>query len=245
MSALKYLSNQSIATLKLNLRENLKRYRDGDFIDFTKDGDWGIELPITIDTSLLASLEPGNSSEVQIRNSLLVWRALSTLSPSLACEEGIWVRLTHVECLAFSRARWLRSGMSDEELSKSVEKHFFASTRTQWRDDNAVSRLWWNAYIAHQLNANGAQDALPFLLRLADTRSNIVERALTGVRIPLVNGMVRLSTTQPWFISSEGVFREFMITLNKMGGGIVFEAMSSDEIDSFLLKCALQAGMPI
>src|SRR4051812_24741172 len=35
-------------------------------------------------------------------------------------------RLTHVECLGFARARWLRADIDDETVVKKVEEHFFA-----------------------------------------------------------------------------------------------------------------------
>ena len=45
----------------------------------------------------------------------------------------------------------------------------------------------------------------------------------------------------PWVTDKRRNFREFMLSINRQGGGIVFEAMRSEEIDVFVEKCVVSA----
>ena len=240
---LKYLSNATTDSLREDVASNLDRYRSGDFNDLMGTGDWSIELDLDVDLSPLANLDPSNKADAEIANSRLVWKALSGLTPTLACEEGIWTRLTHVECLEFSRTRWLDSRDDDETAIKDIEKHFFASGLLARRDDNALSRLWWNAYIANLATPGPGLKALDMILKRADFRLNLVERSLTTSRPALAAGIVRtLERRENWMIAHEDNFRSFMKTLNRLGGGIVFECMPEADVDAFMDDCATRAG---
>ena len=87
------------------------------------------------------------SAQADIEASRTLYRALPGMTPALAREERVWVRLSHVECLGYARDRWL-TGQIGERLDQQVRLHLFASGLTGIRDDNALSRLWWNMHIA-------------------------------------------------------------------------------------------------
>lgn len=239
MTRLKYLSQDTTNALREGVLANLARYTSGSFDDLRAGGEWDIELTLDVDLAPLSDLDPSGNPEAEIQNSRLVWRSLGRLTPSLAYEEGIWVRLTHVECLDFSRRRWL-SGLDAGAAEKSIHTHFFADTLTRRRDDNALSRLWWNAYIARTVSTDDTLSALPYLLRTADIRSNIVERRLTASRRKVTAGLVRLMREQPDVGKTEAGFRDFMKLLNRRGSGLLFEAMSEAEVDQFMRNCAAQ-----
>ena len=244
MEKLKYASNDVIESLRNDVEKNIRRYRDGDFIDLMPDANWSIDLKLDVDLAPLKKLDPAGTPAAEIANSRLVWQALQKLPPSLAAEEGIWMRLTHVECLPYARQRWLDLEADDEVITKSVREHFFGETLTRRRDDNAVARLWWNAFVAN-LAAPGADlKALDVILQKADVRLNFVERSLTVSRPLLAGGIVRLMQEEAWVADREDNFRAFMRTLNRLGGGVVFETMSEADVDTFMLNCARRAGMP-
>lgn len=241
---LKYVSNDTVDNLRSNIRANLDRYRSGDFNDLILEGNWSIELDLDVDLAPLMLLDESLSPTSEIANSKRVWSVLRRLKPSVAYEEGIWVRLTHIECLQYSRARWLREDASDDEAEKLVADHFFAETLTRRRDDNAVSRLWWNAFIADLTMPGTDLAVLDVVLRRADFRSNFIERSATSSRPALGAAIVRAMQRYPWVIDREENFRLFMRAVNKRGGGTVFEAMTGPELDEFTQECALFAGMP-
>jgi hypothetical protein len=133
--------------------------------------------------------------------------------------------------------------MSAPEAEKTIADHFFAGTLTTRRDDNAISRLWWNAFIASLATPAPGLPALDIILRKADLRSNFVERSVTASRPVLAAGIVRIMQRNPAVPAREENFRDFMKALNRLGGGIVFEAMSEDQVDAFMDGCTLAAGI--
>lgn len=242
LSKLKFVSEAVLDRLREQVPQNLERYAHGDFADLEKENGWAIETKgVELDDSLFAELEiDGGDREAEARNSLRVYNGLKGMTPSLAREERIWVRLAHIECLQYGRARWLM-GKTKEELEPSVRTHFFARTLTGTRDDHSIGRLWWNGHIANMAAPAEPEKALSFILKTADIRSNFVERTRMVSRPVLAQALVRAMEAEPWITSVEAHFREFMKVVNRNGGGILFEVMKPSETDSFLETCALQA----
>jgi hypothetical protein len=239
---LKFVSAAVLDQLLEDIPENLARYSEGDFSDLAAQNGWAIEAAsVEVDVDALAALTKGaTSSDVEVENSLRVHGALKGMTPSLAREERIWVRLTHIECLEYSRSRWL-AGKPQDTLAKLVAEHFFAGTLTGVRDDNAIGRLWWNAHIANLAWPDDPERALKLILKSADIRSNFVERPRTVSRAVLARALVRLMDSDPWVTSTEASFRELMKVMNRDGGGILFEVLPDSEVDSFMRRCSERA----
>ena len=230
---LKYLSEKVAADLLANIGKNLDRYREGNFEDLVEEGGWSIGLKLDVNLDPLKNLVGETGVEAEVKNSLLVWSALSHMTPSLARENRIWTRLTHVDCLGYARARWLKGG----ETEAAVKTHFFADTQTKCRDDNAIGRLWWNAYIAQLAMPNDHEAALRAMLKRADIRNNVVERTWTTSRPKIAAGILRTIINKPAVTVTERAFRDFMVALNRRGGGVLFELMDANEIDGFMATC--------
>lgn len=236
MGTLYYISSKVEDELKTTVEGNIARYLGNGFADLAAGDGWAIPISISCDLEALKQLQQGEGPDVEVLNSLIVWKALFRLTPALANEGRIWTRLTHVECFEFSRDRWMR-GKRGATAVKAARIHFFGDTRTRRRDDNAIGRLWWNAYIAKQSMPSSHHEGLKALLQNADIRSNIVERARTG-RIPrLAGGLLRVVAHKPEVASNANRFRDFMKNVNRRGGGILFELMEPEEIDRWLDHC--------
>lgn len=241
MTAILYVGQAIADELWDHVGDNLQRYLHDGFDDLVAAGNWSIPLKREFDPTPLASLSPEAGVEAELGNSRLVWQALgSALTPSLAREGRIWIRLSHVECLDFARKRWL-SKVAAQALEKSVKAHFFANTLTAARDDHAIARLWWNGWIARQVNPDDPDRALQLILRSADIRSNLIERPWMFARPALARGILRMMDLESWLTNEERNFREFTKAANLLGGGLAFEVMTPDEIDSFLRRCLVKA----
>jgi hypothetical protein len=236
MSRLLYVGQQIADDLKNKIAENITRYKEGDFLDLEAAGDWRIPLSFDVDLDGLISLNADGGPEAEIQNSIAVGHALRRLTPTLARENRIWVRLSHIECLGYSRKRWLRTNRDDDKLIDDVAKHFFAPTMTACRDDHAISRLWWNHHIAKQIMPHNPARALKKILALADIRQGLIERPGIGARPVLSQGIVRLLEKEERLVEGK-LFGRFMKQVNLMGAGIAFEVFDESEIDLFMARC--------
>ncbi|WP_440225329.1 DUF6339 family protein [Dokdonella sp. MW10] len=241
MAKLLYVGQQVADDLSDGIESNVDRYIGGDFLDLEATGDWQIPLSVEGDREQLAQLSPSNAPENEINNSILVGRTLRQLTPTLARENRVWIRLSHVECLEYSRRRWLHADVSSDAMEKQIRKHFFASTLQACRDDHAISRLWWNYYIAAQMLPESPIRALNVMLARADIRQGLIERSGIGMRPALGRAIIHALEQNNSLLRSEALFREFMKSVNLLGAGIAFEMWESQEIDSFTARCLKEA----
>lgn len=239
MTKLKFFSDQTMEKLKSNIKINQQRYVDGDFIDLLSEDESNHTLDLEVDYQKLKNLEFSDqvkSGESDVVNSLIVGEALEKLIPAMASEPGIWTRLSHIECLEYSRKRWL-SGINESKLDDAIKTHFFAESQTKRRDDSAISRLWWNYHIAQKCMPNDIETALRLFVTKTDIRSNFVERIWLSSRISIASAVLRVLRDEDWLSQKDLHFREFMKLLNRLGAGKVFETYTEAEIDLFVLKC--------
>lgn len=237
MAKLLYLGQDVADELTESVASNLERYRSGDFLDKESMGNWRIPLSIDADVEILSSLAVDNGSEGEVRNSIVVGRALAGLTPTLARENRLWLRLSHVECLEYSRNRWLNAKSEDVRVERDVRKHFFASTLTACRDDHAISRLWWNYRVATQVMPDDPERALKLILARADIRQGLIERPGIGARRSLGSAIVRAIDKHEELRRNEALFRELMKKVNLNGAGFAFEVWHDNAVDGFIEDC--------
>lgn len=233
MRPLKFLSSGMVDKLSTDISPNLDRYIDTDFLDLTAESGWALETDKAfVNEELLAQLSPETTPEAEAKNSLKVYQALAGFTPAMARDERIWARLCHVETLNYVRARWLKSG----NLESRIRSHFFATGIPGCRDDNAIGRLWWNAHVAKLACPDNLELGLSRLLSRANIRLQIIDRADTAFRQPLVAGIFR-KLADGWFQSYDAAIADFMLEVNKSSGGIIFEALNTEQIDAHLNFC--------
>lgn len=75
-------------------------------------------------------------------NAVKLYESFESLPPFIASEEALWAYLTHVEHFNYVKERW---NINSESSSDLILKRFFYSSSVAM--DNAVSRLWWGAYL--------------------------------------------------------------------------------------------------
>ncbi|HGM5340423.1 TPA: DUF6339 family protein [Serratia marcescens] len=223
-----------------NVENNIERYLDGDFCDLYSENGWNINInSCQVNMTILEGLDASsNLSSLDISNSMLVWQALSNLTPAMACDSRIWTRMSHVEALSFSRERWIKNKKTKEDIIKAIRTHFFARTLTQYRDDHSISRLWWSSWFANKIGKEEHRMILDVLFKRADTRLNIMDRSGITMRECLVR-VVFAYIVESWPMSAEQM-RMFLKAINFHGSGRVFEMLSEEEIREFLSNCMVE-----
>lgn len=235
MEPFKFLSQSVLDQLVSAVPENLERYRSGDFNDLAVESGWAIDTTLAKwNPEIVGRLDPAVEAEAEINNSLMIYNGFKGMTPALAREERLWARLCHVEFLEFARARWLRN---TDHLQRDVENHFFGSTLTGCRDDNAIGRLWWNGYVASLACPDDQERGLRLLLSRANIRLQVIDRADTAFRTPLLRAVMRRLEAEGWLGETDTAIADFMYELNKRSGGKVFEAMNEAALDQHLSEC--------
>ncbi|MDE8762613.1 DUF6339 family protein [Rhizobium sp. CBK13] len=246
MAPLRYLSDKVLGSLRGEIEQNVERYCSTGFEDLAGDPGWDIPLGVEFDADKLAGLDlatPMNIVSVDLPNSIVVGEAIAGLSPSMANEERVWARLSHIEAIEYCRARWL-IGHEDDKFVSRIRDHFFAPTQTGIRDDHALSRLWWNYQIAKTCMPDDIAGALALIMKSADIRSNFVERIWMTSRQNIAGAVLRAMKSDSWVTGAESNFRQFMKAVNRLGGGIVFEVLTTSETDAFVADCISFARRP-
>jgi len=235
MQPMRLLATNVVNKLSENIQSNLQRYIEGDFLDMEKEAGWAIETSrARWDPAIAQKLDPSGTPTAEIKNSLLIYKGLQGLTPALACEERLWARLCHVECLDYARNRWLGK---EEKAESAIQLHFFASGMRGYRDRNAIGRLWWNGHVAALAMPEDIEAGLTLLLTRANIRLQLIDRADSAFRQPLVSGIFRLLENEEWFDSYDAAIADFMFEVNKRSGGIMFEALGRAAVDEHLRDC--------
>lgn len=238
MVEIAHLSEDILEQLRNQVASNIDRYQKDGFADQSSDPGWSIMLECDVDLDVLDELDgTTQTAEADLQNTRLLMRGLGGLSPSLANEERIWARLSHIEGFSYSKSRWLNTTDDPQRLAALIHKHFFAPSQTGIRDDHALSRLWWTGFIAQSCYPENPDHALSLIWHSADVRSNLVERIWLTSRKRLIAGVLRIMSSDSRVLKTEQSFREFMKALNVQGSGVVFEIMSDQQVDDFLARC--------
>ena len=188
----------------------------------------------------------GNQPQLtDVGNALIVFSALSSLTPHQATFEGIWVYICHCDCPQYVSWRWPGKRPPDAEAdAKNIRNHFFAKGNRALIRDNGISRLWWLGKIANDAAPDEPRKFLEILLHLQDVRSALIERPSISMNRDVLRGIYEVMR-EHWDNGGElfkrGVFRAWMKELNLQGGVILLDALPKEALMSLLRKEAEKA----
>ena len=230
----------AISQLYKDIAINLPRYRDGDFEFLSEDPTRFIESKCQIDEERLLDVHCAPDDINEVACCLAVADGLNGVTPYLARDERVWVRLTHIELLHYSRMRWPIPSKNEEAIIH-IQKHFFAKSARGIERDNAVSRLWWMATVASKVEGLKTSEALTALLFQSDVRANIIERPSTSQNTALLSALViqlhkSLKSDQQLFERER--FRSLMKQLNLNGGVKLLDILGVDELQDMVREAA-------
>lgn len=226
----------AVATLYNNIEANLERYRSGDFEHLVNDPSQFIESKCEIDEDELVHVHCTEDDNNEADCTMALNRGLVGITPYLARDERLWVRMTHVELLHYSRTRW-PIPTDDEKAVAHIKKHFFARGSRGLERDNAASRLWWMAHLCKKVGGLTLRESLAALQFQSDVRANIVERPSTSQNSKLLSAILRqlhqsLNSDQKLFERAR--FRALMKWLNVQGGVRLLDIMSDDLLETLV-----------
>jgi len=240
MSKLLLMREALVHDLTREIEQNLEKYRNGDFQYLTSDVSNFIETEYEVNHQELEKIKviDGDFNEVQC--CLGAFNGLPKISAYLARDQRLWVYLTHIVLLDYTRQRW-PIPQDKEKAIKHIKKHFFASGARGIERDNAISRLWWMASICSKVEGLTLEKSLTAFLFQSDVRANIVERPTTSQNVVLLSTVIRKldqSYQGDKELYGREKFRTVMKELNLQGGIKLLEVLEPKEVERIVTRCA-------
>jgi len=237
MMQLKYLKEEAVNKLIENIGENLHRYREGNFSDLLDNSDLLTLHGVMIDEDALSNIICSSDPSTDIQNSNIVFNSIHGLNPYLARDRRIWSYLTHTLGLGYSRARWLIPE-DDEDAINFILNHMFAIGNRGFMRMNALSRLWWTAYVASKGKYTTLDEGIATLLTKQDVRGMVIERPNIStnnhVLSSILNVLNDLYQNEDESPVERAMVRESMKKINFVGGAKLIQAMSEDEVSKIV-----------
>lgn len=218
---------------------------DGESI---KDDELQVVPDVNFDPKLFEQLvlpDPERSvGDSDAENALILFQELKGMSPKIARDERVWCALSHLHGKAFIWQRHIK-GTPEEKVSRALQTRYFCRANGKDRGferDNALSRLWWWAFVANRVKSLTHAEALKTLLESTDFRDAVVGRPGISMIPQVVEALLviyqREKDADPSleFFSrksrdkNKGNYRELLILINRQGGRMLYDTMEVDEL---------------
>ncbi len=239
MKRLAYYRVRALSELRDGVRRHLEWYYEPTGRSpWTKPRNGLMESRLTMREKLATKLMTRNPPGVvaDIEGALIVSGSLVGLSRRQAASEQMWAYLCHCECPRYVSARWLsKRPASDDDAARKVVNHFFAvgnRNRALIRD-NGLSRLWWLGTIAREVDGENPRRFLEILLHRQDVRSALIERASLSMNRQVLS-CIYMVMREHWEgdrrLFARAVFRSWMVSLNRVGGVLLLDALPEEAV---------------
>jgi hypothetical protein len=195
----------------------------------------------------LAPINSGKSKgEVDLTNCKIVYNNLQFLTESQACDERLWVGLCHSVYYDYLRKRWDYGTKLPEDqkdtISNIKSRFFFTGGIRAGLFRNSISKYWWVGKNTYDLNYSYSN---PFE-KLDIIGSNDITSKISDIfhsnnfsaNPVILNGIVKAFKNfndKKIPLSHREHIRSSMKLLNTVGGGIVLDCLSEDEIAKIII----------
>lgn len=190
--------------------------------------------------SLNSDLTPG---EIDLENCKILYEKLMFLSESQASDERLWAGLTHATFYEYMRERWgyghgKRPKSAEKEVGAIQTRFFYKYSGRSGFYRNTLSKCWWVGHNTY--NPNNASNHFESLdiIGSNDLNSKINEffYNFTFSSNPEVMSAIiealRVFKEEGKALSVRNHIRPAMSYLNAVGGSVVIDCLSKEEITS-------------
>jgi len=240
MSKILLMREALVYDLTKEIEPNLEKYRSGDFQFLTSDSSNFIETDFEFDEKELNKIKVIGDNPNEVQCCLGAFNGLPKITAYLARDQRLWVYLTHIVLLNYTRERWPIPQDKDKAISH-IKKHFFATGARGIERDNAISRLWWMASICNKVDGLQLEKSLTAFLYQSDVRANIIERPTTSQNVVLLSSVIRKldqSYQGDKELYGREKFRSVMKELNLQGGTKLLEILEPKEVERIVSRCS-------
>lgn len=166
-------------------------------------------------------------------NTITIFDANRSLSPSFASDERLWVTICFREYKEYSLLRWPLN-----EQPKPNRDHMFCNSNRGRVSDNSLARLWWIGHIIYSSDNDNFSTNLKNILENTDFRSALIERPTTArfKRILLCILKLKRDFEKKRMPYKRNSFREFMKKIDFLMGTTEFAALDDNSLYDLLFK---------
>jgi len=231
---MEFLKQVSHDRLYADIKNNLERYRTGNFDDLITAEDCFTSNELLIDFDALKSISGNYKNDT--KNALLIDKAIGSLSPHAARDKRLWAYFTHTYLLKYTRKRFPLPDKSkgDDRTVKHIITHFFANTGRNFERDNAVARLWWVVFMCKRAPHIPLEKALRSIYLYQDPIVQLLGRPTsaisTNIFTCILEKMVDSLEGDNAFLKERHKYNHpFLKELSSFGGHNLLDALSVEE----------------
>lgn len=243
-----FMKQEALETIKSNLPILYKKYyeeSDNNWIYEICGADPFVEFATVPDFSL-TNLDSGYTpGEIEFNNCKIIYENLKFLTESQASDERLWAGLCHTVYYEYLRQRFEYDKTNPEgkatEISAIKSRFFFTGGTRAGCFRNSISKCWWvgratydSTFENHfeKLDIIGSNDISTkisdiFYSNTFSSNSEVLDGIVEGIRTLRENEIK---------INAKDHIRPTMKMLNIIGGGIVLDYLTSDEITNIFVK---------
>jgi hypothetical protein len=165
-------------------------------------------------------------------NAKIIYTAFSNLTPTEANDERLWVTLTHHYFHKYCVTRWMNQESKKDSV---IDRFFYEGNSLVARSRNAISRLWWTAYLT--INKDTDNEDLKWALTKTifssqDIQVSLLERKL-GLYENIRTPFLEFYQENKEVINSKKI-QQIIRELNNYGGVISLTELTSDEVKNLI-----------
>lgn len=184
--------------------------------------------------------------ETDLENCKILYGNLKNISESQASDERLWAGLCHTVFYRYVIDRWdyrtKKQKTVDEDAGILISHFFFSESTRRGFFRNTLAKYWWVGHAVYQENSGNKYELLDWLgpenfytkihglfyNYTFSSNANIVKGICKGWKMFSDKG-IKLSVPD--------YFRPALQNLNALGGGILLDVLSDEEIKEIFFDC--------
>ncbi|MED5018458.1 DUF6339 family protein [Paenibacillus chibensis] len=236
---LNYISDGSLDDIKSNIKHNIPNYSSNVpwLEQYFGTEPWGFPSKIRVEDIDL-HMPISATVHFDFENTKKVYSALKDITLVQACDERMWVYLTHQTFWNYMRERWpVESYLNKEKPEEAIkERYFFMSNKSRALVRNGIARLWWYGYVSYDEERQDPFELTAMLLSKLDIAQSLLERVFSGNReiTRAVLSVLQQKDKVEGIAVNRDIFRNLMMYINQLGGVTILDALDRSEIEELI-----------
>lgn len=240
-----FLKDDALTALKTNLAANTNNYRQPTnewiYDYFQGENPFG-EFKLEVEDFSLVCSSDKDVGKADVQNAITLYSAMKNISDTQATDERLWSGLCHGEFWDYLGKRW--NAQSSVSLKKEdlLVHYFFAHNKKRSLITNTLSKLWWLGRLTYDNNRPDPFELTHYFENDFSTKtlmifsSNFMSNK--SIAIGLLSALSDLEKENFSFSdrSKRDVFYEAVRYLNILGGTVILDMLSPEEIKAKVIN---------